>query len=118
MDKVFERNIPITVEDSAYLCNKFIYNFSKRDNGAVTTRMRANIATYEKYEGKQKGSGRKRKYGKKYLLNKPNSLLDSDYVEKCTTTTNKRLGLQIRLSLYKVYIYTEEVRIIQCQAYQ
>ena len=42
--------------------------------------MRANKAIYEKYEDKKEGSGRKRKYGKKYLLNKSDSLPDPDYV--------------------------------------
>ena len=90
--------------DSAYSCNKFIYNLSKRENVAVITRMRANKAIYEKYEDKKEGSGRKRKYGKKYLLNKPDSMPDPDYVEEFEKTTKKGLVLKIRLSLFKGYI--------------
>ena len=66
--------------------------------------MRANKAIYEKYEDKKEGSGRKRKYGKKYLLNKPDLLLDPDYVEESEKTTKKGLVLKIRLSLFKGYI--------------
>ena len=68
LDKVPEGDISIIVGDSAYSCNKFIHNLSKRENVAVITRMRANKAIYDKYEDKKEGSGRK-KYGKKYLLN-------------------------------------------------
>ena len=104
LDKVPEGDTSIIVGDSAYSCNKFIHNLSKRENVAVITRMRANKAIYEKYEDKKEGSGRKRKYGKKYLLNKPDSLPDPDYVEEFEKTTKKGLVLKIRLSLFKGYI--------------
>lgn len=104
LDKVPEGDTSIIVGDSAYSCNKFIHNLSKRENVAVITRMRANKAIYEKYEDKKEGSGRKRKYGKKYLLNKPDSLPDPDYVEEFEKTTKKGLVLRIRLSLFKGYI--------------
>ena len=77
MDKVTEGATSIIVGDLAYSCNKFIHNLSKRENVAVTTRMRANKVIYKRYEDKKEGSGR-RKYGKKYLLNKPDSLPDPD----------------------------------------
>lgn len=104
LDKVPEGDTSIIVGDSAYSCNKFIHNLSKRENVVVITRMRANKAIYEKYEDKKEGSGRKRKYGKKYLLNKPDSLPDPDYVEEFKKTTKKGLILKIRLSLFKGYI--------------
>ena len=104
LDKVPEGDKSIIVGDSAYSCNKFIHNLSKRENVVVITRMRANKAIYEKYEDKKEGSGRKRKYGKKYLLNKPNSLPDPDYVEEYDKATKKGLVLKIRLSLFKGYI--------------
>ena len=72
----------ILVGDSAYSCNKFIHNLSKRKNVVVITRMRANKTIYEKYEDKKEDSGRKRKYGKKYLLNNPDLMLDPEYVEE------------------------------------
>ena len=104
LDKVPVGDTSIIVGDSAYSCNKFIHNLSKRENVVVITRMRANKAIYEKYEDKKEGSGRKRKYGKKYLLNKPNSLPDPDYVEEYDKATKKGLVLKIRLSLFKGYI--------------
>ena len=104
LDKVPEGDTSILVGDSAYSCNNFIHNLSKRENVVVITRMRANKAIYEKYEDKKEGSGRKRKYGKKYLLNKPDLLLDPDYVEESEKTTKKGLVLKIRLSLFKGYI--------------
>ena len=104
LDKVPEDDTSILVGDSAYSCNKFIHNLSKRENVVVITRMRANKAIYKKYEDKKEGSGRKRKYGKKYLLNKPDSLPDPDYVEEFKKTTKKGLLLKIRLSLFKGYI--------------
>ena len=79
LDKVPKGDISIIVGDSAYSCNKFIHNLSKSENVAVMTRMRANKGIYEKYEDKKEGSGRKRKYGKKYLLNKPDSLPGPGY---------------------------------------
>lgn len=104
LEKVPEGDTSILVGDSEYSCNKFIHNLSKRENVAVITRMRANKAIYEKYEDKKEGPGRKRKYGKKYLLNKPDSLPDPDYVEEFEKTTKKGLVLKIRLSLFKGYI--------------
>ena len=104
LDQVPKSDTSIIVGDSAYSCNKFIHNLSKRDNVVVITRMRANKAIYEKYEDKKEGSGRKRKYGKKYLLNKHDSLPDPDYVEEFEKTTKKGLILKIRLSLFKGYI--------------
>jgi hypothetical protein len=104
LDKVPVGDTSIIVGDSAYSCNKFIHNLSKRENVAVITRMRANKAIYEKYEDKKEGSGRKRKYGKKYLLNKPDSLPGPDCVEEFEKTTKKGLTLKIRLSLFKGYI--------------
>ena len=103
LDKVPKGDASILVGDSAYSCNKFIHNLSKRENVAVITRMAANKAIYKKYEDKKEGSGRKRKYGKKYLLNKPDSLPDPDYVEELKTT-KKGLVLKIRLSLSNAYI--------------
>ena len=67
--------------------------------------MRANKAIYEKYKNKKEGSGRKRKYDKKYSLNKPDSLPDPDYVEEFEKPTKKELVLKIILSLFKEYIY-------------
>ena len=116
LDKVSEGDTSIIVGDSGYSCNKFIHNLSKRENVAVITRMRANKAIYEKYEDKKEGSGRKRKYGKKYLLNKPDSLPTPDYVEEFKKTTKKGLILKIRLSLWD--IYAEGAKITQCQTYQ
>ena len=104
LDKVPEGDTSIIVGDSAYSCNKFIYNLSKRENVAVITRMRANKAIYEKYEDKKEGSGRKRKYDKKYLLNKPDSLPDPDHVEEFEKPTKKGLVVKIRLSLFKGFI--------------
>ena len=104
LNRVPKGDTSIIVEDSTYSCNKFIHNLSKRENVAVITRMRANKAIYEKYEDKKEGSGRKRKYGKKYLLNKSDSLPDPDYVEELEKTTKKGLALKIRLSLFKGYI--------------
>ena len=104
LDKVPEGDTSIIVGDSAYSCNKFIHNLGKRENVVVITRMRANKAIYEKYEDKKEGSGRKRKYGKKYLLNKPDSLPTPDCMEEFKKTTKKGLILKIRLSLFKAYI--------------
>ena len=104
LDKVPKGDISIIVGDSAYSCNKFIYNLSKRENVVVVTRMRANKAIYEKYNDKKEGSGRKRKYGKKYLLNKLDLLPNPDYVEEFKKTTKKGLVLKIRLFLFKGYI--------------
>ena len=53
LDKVPVGDTSIIVGDSAYSCNKFIHNLSKRENVAVITRMRANKAMYEKYEDKK-----------------------------------------------------------------
>ena len=47
---------------------------------------------------------RKRKYGKKYLFNKPDSLPNIEYVEEFEKTTKKRLALKIKLYLFKAYI--------------
>ena len=118
LDKVPEGDTSIIVGDSAYSCNKFIHNLSKRENVVVIIRMRANKAIYEKYEDKKEDSGRKRKYGKKYLLNKPDLLLDPDYVEEFEKTTKKGLVLKIRLSLFKGYMCREGSRTKQCQIYQ
>ena len=104
LDKVPKGDTSIIVGDSAYSCNKFIYNLSKRENVAVITRMRVNKAIYEKYEDKKEGSGRKRKYGKKYSLNKPDSLPTPDYVEELEKTTKKGEVVKVRLSLFKGYI--------------
>ena len=104
LDKVPEGDTSIIVGDSAYSCNKFIYNLSKRENVAVITRMRANKAIYEKYEDKKEGSGRKRKYGKKYSLNKPETLPKPDYIEEFARATKKGVVQKIRLSLFKGYI--------------
>ena len=66
LDKVPEGHTSIIVGYSAYSCNKFIHNLSKRENFAVTTRMRRNKVMYEKYGDKKEGSRKKRKYSKKY----------------------------------------------------
>ena len=42
LDKVPEGDTSIIVGDSAYSCNKFMHNLSKRENVVVITRMRAN----------------------------------------------------------------------------
>ena len=54
---------------------------------------------YEKYRDKKEGSRRKRKYGKKYLLNKPDSLSNPDYVEEFEKQQRKGLALNIRFIL-------------------
>ena len=95
LDKVPEGDTSILVGDSAYSCNKFIHNLSKRENVVVITKMRANKIIYEKYEDKKEDSGRKRKYGKKYSLNKADSLPDPDYAEEFKKTTKKGLVLKI-----------------------
>ena len=104
LDKVPQGDISIIVGDSAYSCNKFIYKLSKRDNVAVITRMRVNKAIYQKYEDKKEGSGRKRKYGNKYLLNKPDLLPDPDYTEEFEKITKRGSIQKIKLSLFKGYI--------------
>ena len=71
LDKVPEGDTSIIVGDSAYSCNKFIHNLSKRENVVVITRMRANKAIYEKYEDKKEGSGRKRNMVKNIYLISP-----------------------------------------------
>ena len=104
LDKVPQGDISIIVGDSAYSCNKFIYKLSKRDNVAVITRMRVNKAIYQKYEDKKEGSGRKRKYGNKYLLNKSDLLPDPDYTEEFEKITKRGSIQKIKLSLFKGYI--------------
>ena len=60
---------------------------------------------HEKYEDKKEGSGIKRKYGKKYLFNKPDSLPNPDYVEEFEKITKKGLALKIRLYPYLKHTY-------------
>ena len=67
LDKVPEGDISILVEDSAYSCNNFIHNLSKRANVVVITRMRVNQAIYKQYEDKKEGSGRKKIWQKIFI---------------------------------------------------
>ena len=68
LNEVFKGDTSIIMGDSEYLCNKFIYNLSKRKNVAVITKMRANKTIYEKYEYKKEGSGKKENIAKNIYL--------------------------------------------------
>ena len=66
--------------------------------------MRANKAIYEKYDDKKEGSGRKRKYGKKSSLNKPESLPKSNQIYEFDEVTNKGDIQRVKLSFFEGYI--------------
>lgn len=104
LDKVPSTDTSFIVGDSAYSCNKFIYPLSKRKNVAIITRVRANKAIYEKYDDKKEGSGRKRKYGKKYSLNKPESLPKPNLIDEFKEVTKKGVLQKVKLSLFEGYI--------------
>ena len=118
LDKVPKGDTSIIVGDSAYLYNKFIHNFGKRENVTVIIRMKTNKAIYEKYENNKEGSGKKRKYDKKYLLNKPNSLPDPGYVEELKKNNKDKSCYHGLDYLYFKDIYDERAKITQCQIYQ
>jgi hypothetical protein len=104
LDKVPPADTSFLTGDSAYSCNKFIYKLSKRENVAIIARMRANKAIYEKYDDKKEGSGRKRKYGKKSSLNKPEYLPKPNQIDEFDEVTNKGDIQRVKLSFFEGYI--------------
>ena len=118
LNKVPERDTSIMMGESAYSCNKCIHNLGKRENVAVIIKIKTNKAIYEKYENNKEGSGKKRKYDKKYLLNKPNSLPDPGYVEELKKNNKDKSCYHGLDYLYFKDIYDERAKITQCQIYQ
>ncbi len=94
----------ITTGDTAYNCNKFIYQICQDKRAVTITRTRGTKVMFEKYDDKKEGSGRKRKYGKKYTLNQSNSLPTPDSVKEFEEVTKGGKTQKVKLHFFKGYI--------------
>jgi hypothetical protein len=104
LKKLPKDSIGLCIGDSAYSCNKFVQPLYKLEHVVTITRARSNKAIYKKYNDKKEGVGRKRQYGDKSSLNKPDSLPTPDSTEEFEEVLKKGGAQTVRLAVYEGYI--------------
>ena len=104
LKKLPKDSIGLCIGDSAYSCNKFVQPLYKLEHVVTITRARSNKAIYKKYNDKKEGVGRKRQYGDKRSLNKPDSLPTPDSTEEFEEVLKKGGTQTVWLAAYEGYI--------------
>lgn len=104
LEKVPQDKLAITIGDTAYNCNKFIYQLCQDKKVVTITRVRSTKVMFDVYDDKKEGVGRKRKYGKKHTLNKNDSLPIADSVEEFEEMTKGGKKQKVKLHYFKGYI--------------